>query len=180
MKNAKIILSIVLTVSLFIFSCKKDKSPEVVATNDSTNTTSTNDSTSVGGNEDSTVTFLTLLDNISVSDSTITYDSLFYTQNLLSGVNVSQPTSGIDILFGNNGGMSASSWNTTGYYTNKMTGIRIYNQSISGYELYNLDATQPHSFYNNLPNSNGVTFEGTFVNSNGDVVTIPSIALSFQ
>ena len=187
MKTLKLTIVALLGLALATTSCKKEEAPQAV--NNDNNTEQPADSTGNGGsssnsgasNTDSTVlSFLDLVDNIA-GDSTITYDSLLMMSNTISFVDLANNYAGIDVLTANNGGMTQNDYNTDGSYSDRLSAVRIYNETAQTFQTYTLVSTNPYNLV--LGHGNGqpyIILRGTFVNTANEQIVIPELVITVQ
>ena len=177
MKNLKITVIALLTLTLATVSCKKTEAPAAapVQQNDGNDQNGgANDTTN--NPTDSIISFMDKIGSIA-ADSTITYDSTLAMSNDISFVNIPYDYSGIDIFTANNGGMTNNELSTAGSYADRLSGVRIYNEATSAWEVYTLVGSSAHSLSIFTTNGFEVLLGGTFTNANGDTVVIPEVVL---
>ncbi len=176
MKNLKITVIALLSLTLATVSCKKTEAPEaapaVQQNDDNDQNAGENDTT---GN--SVISFMDKLGAIGTTDSTITYDANSIMDNEISFNNTPSDYSGIDVWTANNGGVVSADLQTAGNYTDKLSAISIYNEATSAYELYTLVGSSAHSLSVFTTGGYAIVLGGTFTNTNGDTVVIPEIAI---
>ncbi len=191
MKTLKIAFIALLGLSLATVSCKKEAAPEQ---QQQTNNNGGNGNGNGSGNStdttnnnanDSLITFVDLLDNIGL-DSTIVYDSTYFAANNYiefgNNVDPGPDYSSITIRTLNNGGMTNNELMTSGTYSDRLSGIIIYNEAISAFDEYTLVTSSTHflSLDLSVAGQEAAAIQGTFVNTNGDTVVIPFIVLKYQ
>jgi len=177
MKNLKITVIALLSLTLATVSCKKEVAPTPAAPVEQNDDNNGNANDTTNNSTDSIISFMDLVGDIA-ADSTITYDSTLAMSNQISFSNLPYDKSGIDVYTANGGGMTPNDLVTSGSYDNKLSGITIYNEATSAWEVYTLNSAVAHTLYLDLTNGFAIVLGGTFTNANGDSVVIPEIVLN--
>lgn len=179
MKSLKITVIALLSLTLATVSCKKEEAPDQktpTTQNDGQNDDQNDDGNGGANDPDTIISFLDLVDNIA-ADSTIVYDTTLAASNSIVFEKDPYDQSGITVLTSNGGGMTQNEFQTTGFYGDRLSGVRIYNEATSAFEVYTLVGTSAHTLYLDLSNGFSIVLGGTFVNTNGDTIVVPEIGI---